>query len=365
VECHLKSRLIAALVMTAVFAGCAGGSTSIPSAGGSLANASPTNASSTVQKPVFKPATTGLSVASNIYVDDAGTMKVLPVSSSGAASYTAMSMPSSFTANGGGGGQFAAMSIGGNNYIAYVNSVPPAPNVQPALTVCQVVVERVILGHKIEIKDVCNAVSVIGGSPLANPNGGVEVVWDNADSTLATLNKSNNQIAMFSYTGGDTLAMVGNTTFSKATGGYIAMAADPLTGGLWVITAASYSPYLMGYNSATASFGSPVLESNITPQGPPASPTALDVNNNYDMWVGNVYGSVYNNDNGTEQLYAPGTYCSQLSNVTAIGSDTQNGYIAGSNMVEVYPDTETEGGGCPTPARTITGFSNIEGLTIL
>ena len=99
------------------------------------------------------------------------------------------------------------MNIGGNTYLAYVNSVPPAPNVQPQLTVCQVVVERVILGHKIEFKDVCNAVSVLGASPLAKANGGVDVVWDNADSTLATLNKSNNQIAMFSYTGGDTLAM--------------------------------------------------------------------------------------------------------------------------------------------------------------
>ena len=100
----MKSRLIAVLTMTAVFAGCAGGSASIPNAGGSLANASPTNASSTAQKPIFKAATTGISVASNIYVDDGGAMKVLPASSSGAASYTTIGMPTSFTANGGGGG---------------------------------------------------------------------------------------------------------------------------------------------------------------------------------------------------------------------------------------------------------------------
>jgi hypothetical protein len=357
------SVITGALAASVAFTACGGGTSSnLPAAAQNSGNSPITNPA-TSQKPVMKTATTGVNAASNIYVDDGGAMKRIAASADGAAAYTTISMPSSFSSNPD-PGQFAAMNVGGNTYIAYVNPVGPGGGASGQLTVCQVVESTRIIGHKIIHSFSCNPASVLGSSDVTG-GGPVSVVWDNALSTLATLNASTGRIGMWTYTGGDTLAEIADTTWTSQTDDYIAMAADPLSGGLWFVTGASFHPFLMSFNDVSNTFSAPAIQSNITVDNT-VNPTALDVNNNYDLWVGNAYGTVYNNANGTEQLYAPGEYCSAISSaVVQIGSDTQNGYIAGYNLIEVYADSATEGGGCPQPSRTITGFSNIEGMTIL
>ena len=359
----MKRTLAALLCFSAVsLNACAGGSPSMPSiASGSGAQSG--TATSPQSPPTLKTNTAGVATATHLYVDDNGTMKVYAASASGAASYTPVTMPSTWSQrvwNEDSGAEFAVTPGGSLGEFFY-----SIPNGQ--LVWCTT---KNVQWQKGIYRQECLQSAVLTDTndlALANESPGVDIVYDAGLNMIVSLNAQNGRIALYqpssSSATGNTLTLLSSITIPGPLVNPMKIAVEP-DGMLWVLYGESVTPIFVGITSSPWQLHDLGQKAWFSLAGTGSLINAYDINDNAEAWVGELDGALVETNEGTgaTMAYEPGEYYSQLDVVRGLATDQNNVYAVGDNMIEVYPDnaaTETQ------PSRTITGLTSPDAIEIL